>query len=88
MGCTCLSPGIKGKTKKLLKDVDQKIKNYEKEINNLEKSIEDKKKEILNEIDNQDDYQINNKVSEFYKLKNQKAEKLEIVSSCKNCEKD
>ena len=88
MGSTCYCSEIEGKSKKLLIDVNEKIENYEKEINNLEKSIEDKKQEILNEMDEQDDYQINNKVSEFYKLINQKAEKLEIVSSYKNCKED
>ena len=88
MGSTCYCSEIEGKSKKLLIDVNEKIENYEKEINNLEKSIQDKKIEILNEMDEQDDYQINNKVSEFYKLINQKAEKLEIVSSYKNCKED
>ncbi len=88
MGSTCYCSEIEGKSKILLINVNEKIENYEKEINNLEKSIQDKKIEILNEMDEQDDYQINNKASEFYKLINQKAEKLEIVSSYKKCKED
>ena len=87
MGATCcysvLTPIIR-KANSLNNETNVKIENYEKEIMNFKISKEKKKKDILNEINNLDDFNIENKVSEFYKLQSQESDKSKILSSLKH----
>ena len=92
MGSTCFCSinqnEIKRKAKNLIKIIDQKITNCEKEVNELNKSIEIIKNDILMEINNSEDFNINNKVTSLYELKNKNNEKSKILSAYKSCKKD
>ena len=92
MGSTCFCSinqnEIKRKAKNLIKIIDQKITNCEKEVNELNKSIEIIKNDILMEINNSEDFNINNKLPDFYELNNKNSEKSKILSAYKSCKKD
>ena len=92
MGATCYYSGslktIERKAKNLHETTNAKIKYFEGEIKNFNSSKSDKKKDIINEINNSDDFNIEKNVSEFYKLQNQKSEATKILALLKHHIKD
>ena len=71
-----------------VKEIDEKIKYYREKINDLNIPLEKEKNEILLKINESEDYVINDEISEFYKLLNEKVEKCEICNTFYNFKKD